>query len=253
MTDFSRLSRFGMMFKPLTDTRGEELLMSFRGAFHVRTLVLPEEEKASQDQEVQCGNTWRGSLAKYNPNTSSWKTAQCSLFVDLELSLETFQRWGSMRNGELYQRQTLVRHTLENESGLLQEMWPTPIAKESNGSMAFKLTDAVDATVGRSMPKMQKNVEKWKKFQMWPTPVCQDSRHAITRHLDPNNDFWKSNLGEVVMSTEPVGITGRLNPMWVEWLMGWPLGWTDLKPLEMDKFQQWCASHGKQSAKEQSK
>jgi len=32
---------------------------------------------------------------------------------------------------------------------------------------------------------------------------------------------------------------GRLNPMWVEWLMGWPLGWTDLKPLEMDKFQQW--------------
>jgi len=28
---------------------------------------------------------------------------------------------------------------------------------------------------------------------------------------------------------------GALNPMWVEWLMGWPLGWTDLKPLEMDK------------------
>jgi hypothetical protein len=28
---------------------------------------------------------------------------------------------------------------------------------------------------------------------------------------------------------------GKLNPDWVEWLMGWPLGWTDLKPLEMDK------------------
>jgi hypothetical protein len=24
--------------------------------------------------------------------------------------------------------------------------------------------------------------------------------------------------------------------MWVEWLMGWPLGWTDLKPLETDKY-----------------
>jgi DNA (cytosine-5)-methyltransferase 1 len=29
--------------------------------------------------------------------------------------------------------------------------------------------------------------------------------------------------------------TGALNPTWVEWLMGWPLGWTDLKPLETDK------------------
>ena len=28
---------------------------------------------------------------------------------------------------------------------------------------------------------------------------------------------------------------GTLNPTWVEWLMGWPIGWTDLKPLEMDK------------------
>jgi hypothetical protein len=26
-------------------------------------------------------------------------------------------------------------------------------------------------------------------------------------------------------------IGGSLNPTWVEWLMGWPLGWTDLKPL----------------------
>ena len=29
---------------------------------------------------------------------------------------------------------------------------------------------------------------------------------------------------------------GKLNPMWVEWLMGWPLGWTDLKPLETVKY-----------------
>ena len=123
-------------------------------------------------------------------------------------------------------------------------MWPTPVAKEGNGSQVFKLTDAVEATMGKPMPVMQKNVEKWKEFQMWPTPVCQDSRHATTRHLDPNNQYWKSNLGEVVMSTEQTGIPGRLNPTWVEWLMGWPLGWTDLTPLEMDKFQEWQQQHG---------
>lgn len=40
-------------------------------------------------------------------------------------------------------------------------------------------------------------------------------------------------------------IGGQLNPGWVEWLMGWPIGWTDLKPLEMDRFQQWKRLHGR--------
>jgi hypothetical protein len=37
---------------------------------------------------------------------------------------------------------------------------------------------------------------------------------------------------------------GQLNPMWVEWLMGWLLGWTDLKPLEMDKSHYVQQQHG---------
>ena len=45
--------------------------------------------------------------------------------------------------------------------------------------------------------------------------------------------------------TSPYSTGGALNPMWVEWLMGWPIGWTDLKPLGTDKFQQWLRSHGK--------
>jgi DNA (cytosine-5)-methyltransferase 1 len=36
----------------------------------------------------------------------------------------------------------------------------------------------------------------------------------------------------------------RLNPTWVEWLMAWPLGWTDLKPLAMDKCQSVPPPHG---------
>jgi hypothetical protein len=37
---------------------------------------------------------------------------------------------------------------------------------------------------------------------------------------------------------------GVPNPEFSEWLMGWPIGWTDLKPLEMDKFQSWQQQHG---------
>ena len=37
---------------------------------------------------------------------------------------------------------------------------------------------------------------------------------------------------------------GRLNPQWVEWLMGWPLGWTELQPLETGRFREWLQQHG---------
>lgn len=40
-----------------------------------------------------------------------------------------------------------------------------------------------------------------------------------------------NNLHEVVEAT-PRGIIGRLNPAWIEWLMGYPIGWTELKHSE---------------------
>lgn len=40
-------------------------------------------------------------------------------------------------------------------------------------------------------------------------------------------------------------IGGSLNPPWVEWLQGFPIGFTELRPLEMLRFQQWFASHGR--------
>jgi hypothetical protein len=36
----------------------------------------------------------------------------------------------------------------------------------------------------------------------------------------------------------------RLNPDWVEWLMGWPIGQTALKPLETGKYREWLQQHG---------
>ena len=52
----------------------------------------------------------------------------------------------------------------------------------------------------------------------------------------------RGQLTDPAMGVIPPG--GKLNPQWVAWLMGWPIGWTDLQPLEMDRFQQWLRSHG---------
>lgn len=39
-------------------------------------------------------------------------------------------------------------------------------------------------------------------------------------------------------------VGGPLNPTWCEWFMGWPVGWTESRPLETARFQQWLHSHG---------
>ena len=39
-------------------------------------------------------------------------------------------------------------------------------------------------------------------------------------------------------------IGGYPKPSEYAWLMGWPIGWTDLEPLETDRFRQWLRSHG---------
>ena len=38
-------------------------------------------------------------------------------------------------------------------------------------------------------------------------------------------------------------VFGRPYPEAQEWMMGWPTGWTDIGPLEMDKFQSWQRQH----------
>ena len=46
--------------------------------------------------------------------------------------------------------------------------------------------------------------------------------------------------------TNRLGITGKqLHPDYCEALMGWPIGWTELKESVTDKFRQWLEKHGK--------
>lgn len=38
---------------------------------------------------------------------------------------------------------------------------------------------------------------------------------------------------------EATELRGQLNPDWEEWLMGWPVGWTSLKPMPKERFEAW--------------
>jgi len=70
------------------------------------------------------------------------------------------------------------------------------------------------------------------KKDMFPTPrggeggvgMCggQGSRDMLDRL---NED---GEINDLERSSMPAGNGGQLNPTWVEWLMGFPIGWTDL-------------------------
>jgi hypothetical protein len=120
------------------------------------------------------------------------------------------------------------------------KMWPTPHGicvpnKRRAGPSGNEL--------GRAVNQAQR---------MWPTPTGNDTKPAgkVEVH-EYRSEIRRTTVQRLrVAATEPDQIGGALNPTWVEWLMGWPLGWTALEPLGMDKcrnaslppggcFQEW--------------
>lgn len=210
--DVSRHSRFGMTCRPLMADLGAELLTSWLAGFHAKTYPLQEKAQESTESAAECGRTWRGWLAKFDPSSCSWKTAQCSLIEDLVESLATFPRSGMTRGGLLWELPMLERPTNATGSGF----WPTPVASD---------------TSSRKKPYAQGGTPLSLAVKIWPTPQASDNRNrgtastpAIARRI---------GAGKQVMLS--MCMDGPLNPDWTEWLMGWPIGHTALKPSETAK------------------
>ncbi len=186
MTDFSRLSRFGMTYKTLTENLGAELLTLYLAGFHAKTLAQQEKAQELTENVQECGEKWRGWLAKFDQASYSWKTAQCSLIVDSIESLQTLPRSGMTRAGLLWELPMLEQITRETESGYLL-----------------------------------------------PTPTCHNSKEgAYPAEFTRKTPTLATHCG------------GKINPIFTEWMMGWPLGWTDLKPLGTDKSHFAQQQHG---------
>jgi len=162
-----------------------------------------------------------------------------------------------MRSGIAYQLPPLVRLTEETGSGLL----PTPeasntkaVALRSAGRsprnfLAPIPTPSVCGNYNRkgSSKKSGDGLATWAK--MWPTPRATDGSHG--GRVTPRKSRNGGNLIEAVSASlwaTPTAhprthtprkvhhgeqlanqVGGSLNPTWVEWLMGFPLGWTVLE------------------------
>ena len=67
-------------------------------------------------------------------------------------------------------------------------------------------------------------------FGLWPTPTTRDHKGGYIGGRIRNGKISMDTLDVAVQWTDNQSKTGgQLNPQWVEWLMGYPSGWTDLE------------------------
>lgn len=136
--------------------------------------------------------------------------------------------------------------------------WPTPTSAVDSGSWNLEgskahegvsLTDAVvyghsrqprtiksdgptSSSIGPSSPQQP---------TIWPTPRNNMHKEASldAAHGRIRKTGYHANLGEAIaLHDEREGQRRRLNPRFVEWLMGWPLGWTNLRSDLID-YEHW--------------
>ena len=97
-----------------------------------------------------------------------------------------------------------------------QTVWPTPCATDYKGpGSSGTPRDRLDYAIERGQTKSN----------TYPTP------RALSL-CGGTGAFEKIQANENLTEGEKKALSstgGRLNPDWVEWLMGWPVGWTDIE------------------------
>jgi len=219
-------------------------LTLFAEAFPVSPIVSPVAA-APVPTTATSGPSSPDLFASVNPDGSWRKTYPDCSPVRLDGSSvpfsETWPRAGMTVNGRAYQLAPLVRLTDATECG----SWPTPRAYshgEDSNQPGLTTLDIRVRGMYRDDPKHAR---------YWPTPCAEDAKNVPYQKGNGGTRYpmllgavapermWptpKSSVsGPDYARREREGsgaddlataIGGQLNPDWVEWLMGYPLGWT---------------------------
>jgi hypothetical protein len=215
-------SRFSQMSASLTESLGEDVLMWCQEASRAKTSVLPEKAQESEESEVDFGGRWRGLSVKYDPATSGWKTHHCLFPEDLDWSCLTLPKWGMMSGGELWERTTQEPDTSGIGAGS-GESWPTPTANE----------DAAGTPDGKTGRKLATQVHSF------PSPGTTGMSNGSGNCEKSNKLHEQGVISDDERKSMRAGNGGQLNPDWVEWLMNWPIAWTQLEPFEQMDWRGW--------------
>ncbi len=190
------------------------------------------------------------SFASLDPAGWWRKTSQGYSQVTLDGSLarfsETWPRAGMTRNGTAFRRPPLAPLTAETESG----SWPTPRAYSHGPDSNQPGLTALDIRVRGLYRDDPKHARYWptpraehdsgghrgqpdtlhSAVKLWPTPKGSPSGPDYARATRPGSggDDLATMVARESSPLPPAsGVSGSLNPVFVEWLMAYPLGFTD--------------------------
>jgi hypothetical protein len=186
------------------------------------------------------------SLARFDRASSSWKTFQASLLSAEPLSLQTWPTSVIVSRGRLYALPMLEPFTTVDGGSVL----PTPTAKANQGSPSFQKWPSFQRMIYPT-PTAHESVKagKTSKGQMgkslvamanrgefWAKPTAREAKDCGLDLIQTRKDGKKRDDGLTRQVSLLAGLNrgGRLNPEWVEWLMGWPIGWTACEPAETE-------------------
>jgi hypothetical protein len=176
--------------------------ISSRAASPARTSAMQARAPELTASAPVSGQNLHGLLASYDHPTSSWRTCQLSVLGDLAEFSETWPRAGMTRSGTAYQRQPLAPLTKGTGSGL----WPTPNASDG------KRGKVCQGNHGHTQHNLCCVIR-----QNWPTPRANGGGNAGGTHA------------RAMAVQNGTYLTGNINPNLYEWLMGYPIGWSDLE------------------------
>lgn len=170
-----------------------------------------------------------------------------------ELPLPTLSRTWSVK--DMTSRCLILKLRLSalriEESELL--LWATPntmdhLPPRSEESL---MKMATTSRKGRTRPANLREQVDETTMKLWPTPCATEARQGLQirregkkgtqQSLSTAVKLWATPTKAIAEGTTGGGnrrdlrndVGGQLNPTWVEWLMGFPIGWTDLNASEM--------------------
>jgi hypothetical protein len=154
--------------------------------------------------------------------SASLKTSKDISALDSEKSLATWKALVTKQRGEYSQRVRLAHHTKEKES----TSWATPRTTDSAGG-ARTLNDK-GQRISVSDPTKTYGANLSDQVRHWPTPTTGEEKYRLKGDSQASKCLEaKARKGELAT------VSGKLNPEWVEWLMGVPTGYTELGLWEM--------------------
>lgn len=193
------------------------------------------------------------SFAALDQDSSLWKMSPDYLAEVSGKSSQTFPRSGMMRSGQLFQQPSLAARIKEIDYGL----WPTPTSSDGTGGpgTSEKRQGGMNLRTAVTIWPTPAASEVRQGYQRRPAGASGNKPHQkslTTRVVDAEREaqkIWPTPRASEWKGTGPIGssshqhrlsrkyldatvqdaeqITGQLNPNWVDWLMGLPVGYTD--------------------------